>query len=368
MSGRMTRRQFVLRSLGVVASAGVLLNHGYRTNDDGPAYQFWHQRHKDTFTDLEYIAICGVLAPSAHNTQPWKYHLLGNRIDVYADRSRDLGSADRDQRLLLLSVGCSLENLALAAEGLGYIPTIAITADREFEISGRCAILALTKAGRVRHSQRFDAIFHRQTTRAGFDVRHAVPAGLKRCLDRESAREGLGLIWLDDPASRRAAVRTVRGAVRAYLAEDSRHRDGMRWFRRSRYEWEAKGDGIAIFPSDAPGFVKQWVEWMATPEDLIGEGFKRGEIESVDRLAAETPAWGLIFADRPSHDLRIQTTTGTPSRPSRRPCPTGPSPMRSRTTSPITSPSSWCTWKPIRRASGTWRSGCGTSGTPSSMP
>lgn len=305
MNGKVTRRQFLLGSIGILAGGSAIISRGYRVNEETPAYQYWRKRHKGTLTDLEYVALCGLLAPSAHNTQPWKYQLLGNRIEVYADRTRGLGSADRDHRLILLSVGCSLENLALAAARLGYLAAVEITADRKFETCGHCGTLTLTKARHIQQPRRFEAIFHRQTTRSGFDPRYTVPTGLKRHLDRESVREGLGLLWIDDAASRRATVRALRAAVRAYLADDYRHRDGMRWFRRTRREWEAKGDGIAIFTTDAPAFVKQWVEWFATADDLVGEDFKRGEIETVDRLAAETPTWGLIFADRPSHTLRV---------------------------------------------------------------
>jgi len=57
-------------------------------------------------------------APSIHNTQPWRWR-VGSTLDLYADRSRQLGVTDPFGRLLLLSCGAALHHalVALAAEG-----------------------------------------------------------------------------------------------------------------------------------------------------------------------------------------------------------------------------------------------------------
>jgi len=57
-------------------------------------------------------------APSIHNTQPWRWR-VGETLDLYADRTRQLGVTDPDGRLLLLSCGAALHHalVVLAAEG-----------------------------------------------------------------------------------------------------------------------------------------------------------------------------------------------------------------------------------------------------------
>ncbi|MEP4682908.1 MAG: nitroreductase family protein, partial [Rhodopirellula bahusiensis] len=53
-------------------------------------------------------------APSSHNTQPWKFRILQDRIELYADRSRRLPIVDPMDRALTISCGAALDHLCLA--------------------------------------------------------------------------------------------------------------------------------------------------------------------------------------------------------------------------------------------------------------
>src|SRR3954452_23916125 len=59
-------------------------------------------------------------APSVHNTQPWRWHVSGQEILLYADRSRRLEVADPSGRDLLISCGAALHHCQVAAAGLGW--------------------------------------------------------------------------------------------------------------------------------------------------------------------------------------------------------------------------------------------------------
>jgi hypothetical protein len=58
-------------------------------------------------------------APSIHNTQPWRWMVHDDVLDLYADRSRQLPETDSEGRLLTISCGTALHHavVALAAEG-----------------------------------------------------------------------------------------------------------------------------------------------------------------------------------------------------------------------------------------------------------
>jgi nitroreductase len=58
-------------------------------------------------------------APSIHNTQPWRWRLTGDTMDLFAERSRMLDVTDPDGRLATLSCGAALHHarIALAAHG-----------------------------------------------------------------------------------------------------------------------------------------------------------------------------------------------------------------------------------------------------------
>ena len=79
---------------------------------------------------LRFFVRYAVLAPSSHNTQPWKFRISADRLDLFMDQERWLKVADDDQRELHISIGCALENLLVIAEhfGLGhqtgYLPSL----------------------------------------------------------------------------------------------------------------------------------------------------------------------------------------------------------------------------------------------------
>jgi nitroreductase len=112
------------------------------------------------------------LAPSAHNTQPWRFRVGPARIDVFADIERWLPVADDDRRELHLSLGCAIENLLIAAEhrGLGHQVSF-------FPRPGRLELVATVRfhAHGARSPQRlsalFDAIGVRQTNHGNYDGR-----------------------------------------------------------------------------------------------------------------------------------------------------------------------------------------------------
>src|SRR4051812_15735370 len=60
-----------------------------------------------------------LLAPSVHNTQPWRVELHDDRLDLRADRSRQLTTVDPLGRELVISTGSALMNarIGLAAAG-----------------------------------------------------------------------------------------------------------------------------------------------------------------------------------------------------------------------------------------------------------
>ncbi len=69
---------------------------------------------------LVHAAGRATLAPSIHNTQPWRFEVHDGRLDVYADRSRGLPIIDPSGRQLAISCGAAIfaARLALAVARL----------------------------------------------------------------------------------------------------------------------------------------------------------------------------------------------------------------------------------------------------------
>jgi nitroreductase len=69
--------------------------------------------------DVERAVALATRAPSIHNTQPWRFVLTASALELWADRRRQLATADLDGRALLVSCGGALylAGMGLAAQG-----------------------------------------------------------------------------------------------------------------------------------------------------------------------------------------------------------------------------------------------------------
>src|SRR3954447_18807636 len=68
---------------------------------------------------LELAARKAAFAPSVHNTQPWRFRLADNRVELLADQTRQLSALDPTYRQLLISCGCALFNARVAVASAG---------------------------------------------------------------------------------------------------------------------------------------------------------------------------------------------------------------------------------------------------------
>lgn len=140
---------------------------------------------------LTFLVGYAILAPSSHNTQPWKFNVSGDQIDIYADKSRWLQIADADQRELHISLGCALENLLVAAEHFGYETNV--TYPNEGDLAARVRLEQKSLPARIpaqvpaRDLRLIDAIVARKTNRNAYPDRPVAESDLQKLLD--SARE-----------------------------------------------------------------------------------------------------------------------------------------------------------------------------------
>ena len=69
-------------------------------------------------------------APSIHNTQPWRWRLTGDQMDLYVERSRLLEITDPDTRLATLSCGAALHHARVSLAAQGWRATVTRMPDR----------------------------------------------------------------------------------------------------------------------------------------------------------------------------------------------------------------------------------------------
>lgn len=144
---------------------------------------------------LQFLLSYAILAPSSHNSQPWKFNVSGDEIRLYADKTRWLKVADADQRELHISLGCALENLLVAAEHFGYGYNVTYFPGDEDLV----AVVKLTPDGQLsRDSSLFNAILARHTNRKLYENR-SIPESALQMLPNRSTGDNLQLYLTSDP-------------------------------------------------------------------------------------------------------------------------------------------------------------------------
>ena len=69
-------------------------------------------------------------APSVHNTQPWAWRIGPDRIELYADWSRQLPASDPEGRNLVISCGAALHHAQVVAAAFGLDTVVTRFPDR----------------------------------------------------------------------------------------------------------------------------------------------------------------------------------------------------------------------------------------------
>lgn len=62
-------------------------------------------------------------APSGHNTQPWLFKIENDVIEIHPNLKLSLTAVDNNNREMYISLGCTLQNLCIAAQNFGYTTT-----------------------------------------------------------------------------------------------------------------------------------------------------------------------------------------------------------------------------------------------------
>ncbi|RBY87736.1 nitroreductase [Blastococcus sp. TF02A-30] len=187
---------------------------------------------------LEAAADRAVLAPSVHNTQPWRLVLHGDRLELHADRSRQLTVLDPRGRALAQSVGAALLNARAAVAAAGFAAAVDRLPDRDDP-----DLLAVLRPGpgpADASLARLDAAVPlRHTNRRRFGEER-VPDELLRVLVEAADAEDTLLVPVDRPDHLDLLGRLQRTADGIQNADPAYRAELRRWTTRSADQ----GDGV----------------------------------------------------------------------------------------------------------------------------
>lgn len=187
---------------------------------------------------LEQAADLAVLAPSVHNTQPWRIGMHLDRMDLRVDRSRQLTVLDPQGRAMTQSVGAALLNarVSLAADGwavdvarfpdpadpdlLAVVRPVTGSVDRTLAGLGPSAAV-------------------RRTNRRRF-APDTVPEDVLRLLITAAAEEDTTLVPVTGEPHRRLVARLTQQADGMQNASPAYRAELRQWTTRA----PASGDGV----------------------------------------------------------------------------------------------------------------------------
>lgn len=227
------------------------------------------------------------LAPSGHNTQPWKFRPSANELAILPDFNRRTPVVDPDDHHLFVSLGCMAETLDMVArrycQGGELVPDSAQGSAWVYRF-GR------DSAGT---DPLFDAIPLRQSTRAVFNGLRADTNTLARLVERTDARTvDLALITEKPDISRFADLIAEGNSIQ--MGDPAFIRELRDWLRFNAHDAIASGDGLFSASSGNP----QLPSWLGPR--LFDLTF-RSETENQKYREQVQSAAGLavFFAKRP---------------------------------------------------------------------
>ena len=178
------------------------------------------------------------LAPSGHNTQPWKFMVQGDTIRILPDYSRRLPAVDPQDRELWISLGCALENLVLAAQRAGFAAEVTGPDAKQDFIT-----VHLQRSSRPGRSSLFEAIPHRQNNRSLYDGRPIPPATLKM-LDTVNSNTGVSVQVFTDVVHKEAIIEYIKAGDRRQFGDPAFVAELVSWIRFNTPEALHSRDGL----------------------------------------------------------------------------------------------------------------------------
>jgi len=226
------------------------------------------------------------LAPSSHNTQPWRFRVTAAAVDLFADRTRALPVNDPDDRELTISCGAAVLNLRVAAAHCDLRCDVQIVSSAEEPDWLAHVALGAGPAVDTAEAALYESLTERRTYRKKF-ADAPVPADVIDRLREAAGAEGARLTPILADADRQAVAALVSEGDAVQWANPSWRRELAAWMHPRR-----RGDGLVM-----PGLVVPVAQLVVRTFDM------GGGVGAKDRALAEgSPLLALV-----------ETTRDTPS-------------------------------------------------------
>lgn len=220
----------------------------------------------DTSEQLRHLCALAHLAPSTHNTQPWKFRIqeADNSVVFVLDQQFVLPASDVVGRQSIISLGCALENFIVAASFYGFTCNTQILTPKNLTIS----------PGETGTNRYLPVV---RVTVAKSDPQMKLQSLVKSIPERKIIRaEFISNKPLPDTVLQELAAIPDGTATKLHSVTDLVR-------RLSIAEFQAQADGFVI---NSPRFSQELGEWLipndtTAPRGMPGVGFGLSDAEAV---------------------------------------------------------------------------------------
>ncbi|MBD3190445.1 MAG: hypothetical protein GF308_07360 [Candidatus Heimdallarchaeota archaeon] len=234
---------------------------------------------------LTFLLKYAILAPSSHNSQPWKFSVESNDLAIFPDFSRSLPVVDPYHRELFISLGCALENLLVAADHFGF--KTAVDYLPEGEEAGPAARVSC-KPGKEPFSR---SLFHSIPRRHTNRLRYGPISIEKELLDQliDCRRENDLMLEI-------VVGQELKSQVGELIIQADQKQFSNKGFREELAEWLRPNIGKVV--DGLPGYT----QGVSTLPSLFSSMFVRGlniakgQMNKDRKLVDNSPALTVIFS------------------------------------------------------------------------
>ena len=229
----------------------------------------------------KFLLNYAVLAPSTHNSQPWRFKVTGGQVSIFADRRRALPVVDPDDREMIMSCGAALFNFRTALHNYGFNHTVHLFP--ELADPDLLATVEMGRRGRANEvwQKLFHAIKRRRTNRSPFEKR-SLPKHDLRLMSEAAAAEGAQIEAFTELDARIDLASLIATADELQSSSKGFRREMASWLHHSRHN---SRDGI-------PRYATGLRDWLANAGPSVVRTFDWGVGKAAHdkQLAEGSPA------------------------------------------------------------------------------
>ena len=230
--------------------------------------------------DLETIVTAATYAPSAGNTQPWRFEASRGRVRCFADRGRGANSLDHHGYALFATFGAVAENIVLAAEAMGHRARVELVGEEDL-------IAEVVFEGGGAKASPLAAQIPLRVTNRRFPLRTEVPQDKLQTLCDVAQESGARLHVLTEDRDLDALGELMAAADRVVFLNSRMHRDTMSEFRWTPQEAQRTRDGLALDTLELSPLDRAGLKVIARPKVIA----TLSEIGAGQGLGAMSRKW-----------------------------------------------------------------------------